>query len=54
MHVTGDGDALADGHVAVYDVPAIVIIALCYLRGAVAGLRRLLLRWIYIGNLLLR
>ena len=60
MHVTGDGDALADGHVAVYDVPAIVIIiapccvALCYLRGAVAGLFRLFLCWIYIGNLLLR
>ena len=60
MHVTGDGDALTDGHVVVYDVPAIVVIITprrvigSNHRGAGAGLLRLLLRWIYIGNILLR
>ena len=59
MHLAGDGDAGTDGHVAVYDVPAIVIIivpccvALCYYRGAGAGLFRWVLRWVYVGNILL-
>lgn len=60
MHIAGDGDALADGHVAVYDVPVLGIVIQAprrvigsNLRGAVAGLLRWVLRWVYIGNILL-
>ena len=61
VHIAGDGDARVDSHVTVHHIPVLLTvtrapggISLRHHRGAVAGLLRLLLCWVYIGNLLLR